>query len=198
LSHTKVIVISAVSGGGKTTIVKELVNQLPSSKALYFDEYDFDEYPKDYYEWTVSGSDYNLWNISPIVKDVNKIISENAVNYLLIDYPFAYQNNQMSPFIDIAIFIDTPLDIAMARRIMRDFSDKSMEDLKDELSGYVLKGRISYLAMLDRIKPDSDIVIDGKLSVDKIVNKILNEIVWLYIIIRFFINSAHISNYTYQ
>jgi len=177
LSHTKVIVISAVSGGGKTTIVKELVNQLPSSKALYFDEYDFDEYPKDYYEWTVSGSDYNLWNISPIVKDVNKIISENAVNYLLIDYPFAYQNNQMSPFIDIAIFIDTPLDIAMARRIMRDFSDKSMEDLKDELSGYVLKGRISYLAMLDRIKPDSDIVIDGKLSVDKIVNKILNEIV---------------------
>lgn len=176
MSKIKIIVIAAVSGGGKTTIVKELNNRLKVSKALYFDDYDFAECPNDFYEWTKNGSNYNLWNVDTLVDDIEKILLEDEVDYLLIDYPFAYQNSQVSSFIDVAIFIDTPLDIAMARRIMRDFSDKSMENLKTELNGYVFTGRISYLSMLDKIKPNSDIVIDGSLSVDEIVNVILKKI----------------------
>ena len=37
-----VISIAAVSGGGKTTIVRQLSEKLHNSKSLFFDNYDFE------------------------------------------------------------------------------------------------------------------------------------------------------------
>ena len=45
-----IIAFSAVSGEGKTTVIKELNKQLPLSKAIYFDGYDFKECPQDLIE----------------------------------------------------------------------------------------------------------------------------------------------------
>lgn len=41
-NHPFVIAIAGVSGGGKTTITERLIQELHNSKALYFDDYDFD------------------------------------------------------------------------------------------------------------------------------------------------------------
>lgn len=53
-------------------------------------------------------------------QDIIKIQESGEYEYLILDYPFAYCNEQMMKYIDMAIFIDTPLDIALARRILRD------------------------------------------------------------------------------
>ncbi|MGL4762269.1 MAG: hypothetical protein ACRCWG_12535 [Sarcina sp.] len=168
-----VIAISAVSGGGKTTVVQALNNKLEFSKSLYFDDYDFEEYPENYFEWVQRGSDYNEWNIGVMEKDIKRLLSKSNLNYIILDYPFAYKNDKVAKYIDYAIFIDTPLDIAMARRILRDKMNEPVDLLKEDLNYYISKGRDAYLEMLKIIKPNSDFVIDGTLSIDHIINEII-------------------------
>ncbi|MGL4740334.1 MAG: hypothetical protein ACRC41_05930, partial [Sarcina sp.] len=160
MKKTMVIAIGAVSGGGKTTVVETLNSILKSSKALYFDEYDFDEYPNDFFEWVQRGADYNEWNIATLAEKIKELLTEPSLEYILLDYPFAYKNHTVSPYIDYAIFIDTPLDIAMARRILRDNRNKSTEALIEDLNYYISKGRVAYLEMLNIVKSNSDFIID--------------------------------------
>lgn len=177
---TIVIAISAVSGGGKTTTIRELSKRLPLSKAIYFDDYEFEESPKDFFEWVKSGSDFNAWNIEALVNDIKILIDKNDFDYLLLDYPFAYKNEQGAPYIDFTIFVDTSLDIAMARRILRDMIDKPSDFLKNDMNCYLSEARVSYLETIKIIKPNSDFVVDGSLSVDNIVCQIIEQISNIY------------------
>ena len=77
------------------------------------------------------------------------------------------------------MFIDTPLDIAMARRIIRDFKNGSAEDIALDLDNYILRGRRGYLHMLNTIKPNSDLIVDGTLSKYEIASIIVQHIVRL-------------------
>lgn len=161
-----VIAIAGVSGGGKTTIVKHLNERLHNSKILFFDDYDFDG-PSDIIDWVDKGANYDEWDLSPLIRDLKGLQSE-PLEYIIIDYPFAYKHSKTSKFIDLTVFIDTPLDIAMARRVIRDFRNNSTETILTEMKNYISHGRRGYLEMLKTIKPNSDIIVDGTLSVTKI------------------------------
>ena len=156
----KIIAIAAVTAGGKTTIVNELKKQIPNTKALYFDDYSFEGEVDDFYEWTKQGADYNVWNLTPLVEDVINIKNSDC-EYLLLDYPFAYCHEALRKYIDCAIFIDTPLDIAMARRVLRDMKSATGEEIRQEMDIYLKYARIAYVQMLKDILPSSDYVIDG-------------------------------------
>ncbi|SEO07127.1 Uridine kinase [Amphibacillus marinus] len=166
----KVIVIGAVAGGGKTTITNHLVNCFTNAKALYFDDYDFDG-PNDIISWVNNGADYNDWDLQPLLADVN--VLKDRYRFIIVDYPFAYQNKQLSPLIDLAVFIDTPLDIALARRILRDDQNKLTEQIFTDLGHYLDAGRDGYTQMLKCIKPNSDVVINGCQSVKAITDEII-------------------------
>ncbi|WEK56100.1 MAG: hypothetical protein P0Y55_08645 [Candidatus Cohnella colombiensis] len=173
-----VIAIAAVSGGGKTTITSRLLDVLPNSIAIYFDDYDFEECPEDIVAWVKSGGDPNEWTISPLINDLLKVIhdGERRIDYILMDYPFAYGHKEMKEYIDFAIFIDTPLDIAFVRRILRDFEAAAIEVVRDDLLGYLSHSREAYIHMLKTIKPDSDFIVDGSLSLADIVEILREEI----------------------
>lgn len=51
----------------------------------------------------------------------------------------------MRDLIDVSIYVDTPLDIAMARRIIRDFKDKSIIELHKDLNHYITPARKAYV-----------------------------------------------------
>ncbi|MBW8351050.1 hypothetical protein K0H71_16615 [Bacillus sp. IITD106] len=171
-----IISIAAISGGGKTTITNELKKRFDNSKALYFDDYEFEESPADICKWVEDGSDYNEWNLEPLVTDIQSVLEDDTIEYIFLDYPFAYLNSGVAEYIDFAIYIDTPLDIAMARRIIRDFSDSSIMDIQRDLSHYLLSGRSAYLEMEKSVKPNSDIILDGTLSKEIIVEQIITEL----------------------
>lgn len=184
MKKPKVIAIAAVSGGGKTTVVKELVKKLANSKSISFDDYDFPNSPQDYYRWSIEGADYKLWDLSPMVPDIEKNINDKKLDYIFLDYPFAYKNEQIGKYIDYAIFIDTPLDIAFARRILRDYLRRDpnrskmqspKKRLEEELDYYLERSRLPYLIHIETVKPSSDIVIDGTLPLNDIVGQIIKE-----------------------
>jgi len=173
-----VISIAAVSGGGKTTITSLLRDRLKDSKVLFFDDYELEEYPVDICEWVDKGADYNEWNLAPLVNDVQNLISKNEQThkYILLDYPFAYLNNGMGAFIDFTIFIDTPLDIAMARRLLRDYKEASFDNLHNDVTFYLSRGRAAYQEMIRSVKPNSDFIIDGSIPPEMIVDQILSHL----------------------
>ncbi|WP_282032816.1 hypothetical protein [Metabacillus indicus] len=172
----KVISIAAVSGGGKTTITKKLSLTLKNSKALFFDDYDFQDCPPDLIEWVNEGADYNLWNLDPMIHDVESIAAKDMVSYILLDYPFSYKNDSLKELIDFSIYIDTPLDVALARRLRRDYGQMNAGDILNDLDFYLNHGRIAYLEMEKSIKPNSNLVVDGTLPPDKIIEIIQREI----------------------
>lgn len=169
-----VISIAAVSGGGKTTIVRQLSEKLHNSKSLFFDNYDF-EGPDDIINWVDSGAIYDEWNLSPLLKDLEILLSEQ-LNFIILEYPFAYKHSMIRGFIDFTVFIDTPLDVALARRLTRDFQNDTNRIILQDMDNYISRGRRGYLDMLKTIKPDSDIIVDGNLPVFEIVNIIYDRI----------------------
>ena len=76
------------------------------------------------------------------------------------------------------IFIDTPLDIAMARRMLRDIAMTTdpLQRVKDELSGYQNRARPLYEYFQRRMRETADLIIDGTLGVDHIVESIRSEV----------------------
>lgn len=167
----KIIAIGAVTAGGKTTVVNAIKNRLPRTASLHFDAYAFEGEVEDFNEWVSKGADYNVWDLSPLKADVEKIMHSGEYDYLLLDYPFAYQNKMMKDYIDSCIFIDTPLDIAIARRVLRDMKDASSDDIRNEMDTYLKYTRIAYVQMLTDILPTSDYVIDGAKELESIINE---------------------------
>ena len=173
----KVIAVAAVTAGGKTTVVNELKKRLQNSRSLHFDDYTFEGEVDNFYEWVNAGTDYySAWNLKPLEEDILKIKAEGIWDYLILDYPFAYCHDTINPYIDTAFFIDTPLDIALARRILRDMSDATADDIRNDLETYLKYARISFIQMQKDILPSSDYVIDGTRTVDEIANEIIAKI----------------------
>lgn len=148
--------------------------ELSNSEALYFDEFDL-EGPESIIDWMNRGSDYNEWNLTPFVKELEKLLTK-SLDYIVLDFPFSYQHTQTHSFINFSVFIDTPLDIALARRTIRDFQGSSTENIVEAMRHYNLHGRQAYLEMLHTIKPSADFVVEGSQSVAEIVSLIAEKV----------------------
>ncbi len=172
----KIISVAAITAGGKTTVVNELKKRLPNSRSLHFDDYTFEGEVNNFYQWVFDGANYHVWNLSPLEDDIIKIKSEGICDYLILDYPFAYCHDTIKPYIDTAFFIDTPLDVALARRILRDMRDATADEIRHDLEIYLKYARIAFVQMQKDILPSSDYVIDGTLSVEEIVNEIVAKV----------------------
>ena len=172
----KIIAIGAVTAGGKTTVVNAIKARLPRTASLHFDDYSFDGEVDDFTKWVSNEEYYNVWDLSPLKADVERIINSKRFDYLLLDYPFAYQNKMMKDYLDCCIFIDTPLDIALARRVLRDMKEASADDIRNEMNTYLNSTRICYVQMLADILPTSDYVIDGAKELEIIINETMEII----------------------
>ncbi|MCM3611159.1 hypothetical protein M4S82_07810 [Planococcus sp. MERTA32b] len=172
-SSPKIIAIASVSGGGKSTAVANVTEQLGNAKALYFDDYDF-QGPADIVQWLHRGMDYNEWNLEPMLADIRKLLAE-PLDFIVLDFPFARLHTASRAYIDITIFIDTPLDLALARRITRDFTGSSSTEIIADIEYYAKEGRAAYLQMLADIKPDSDFVVDGRGTREDVSQAILRH-----------------------
>jgi uridine kinase len=170
-----IISISGNSGGGKTTITKELSNQLNNSKALYFDNYEYIKQPDNICEWVENGSDPSEWDLSLLVNDIKNIIKNDNVDYIILDYPFGRQTYPVKDFIDMTVFIETPLDISLARRIIRDYSDATVDEIINDLNFYLTRSRRCFIEHNENMK-SSDLIVDGSLAVDRIINIVINNI----------------------
>ena len=209
MSHSPnyIIAVSSVSGGGKTTLVKRTADFLKGT-ALFFDNYAaVSKYPSDIKKWVEDGADVNEWKTPQFAQDLAALRSGNSIlspidgasilpsEFIVIEEPMGRERAEMASLIDFVVVIDTPLEIALTRRLLRDLGPISLEDidkatkeqlaegvlqivtyLKDYLSGYLDAGRDLYVAVQERAKTTCDLVLDGALPVDELAQQIVTAV----------------------
>jgi uridine kinase len=84
-------------------------------------------------------------------------------------------------YFDCIVFIDTPLDVAMARRLVRDLTFANVENATDtvanvkaETEAYLSGARRIYTSFVERVKPNCDLVLDGTLTLDELASAVVS------------------------
>ena len=189
-----VIGISAVTGGGKTALAARLVDILQDAVALFFDDYEESSVmPEDYQSWFDDGADYDAF-VTPLFtehirllrdgKAVTSPVNDSAIEpakYIVVDAPLGRVHNDSGKYFDFMVFIDTPLDVAMARRLLREFALANSENATDtvanvkaETEAYLSGARRIYTSFVERVKPTCDLVLDGSLSLDELASAVVS------------------------
>lgn len=196
-----VIAISSVSGGGKSTVVRKLVELLDDAVAIHFDDYETPEtYPKNPAALLQSGADFNVIR-SPLLaqhlralRRDEKIVSPRTgeeilpARYIVFEGPLGRAQHETGQYIDFLVFIDTPLEVGLARRLSRSISTadienmtreellKMLKSLGDLAENYVLWMRRAYLVQYELVKPESDLILDWEQPVEDLAKAIIDAL----------------------
>ena len=68
--------------------------------------------------------------------DIEELIGQK-IDYIILDYSLGKKQKQIGPYLDYSIYIDTQLDVAMARRIIRDYDKNSIKDIFEDMKYYL-------------------------------------------------------------
>ncbi|MCZ0702911.1 uridine kinase [Natronobacillus azotifigens] len=198
-SKRKVIAVCGSSSGvGKTTLVNHLVSVIPNSRAFFFDSYESTTiYPENMFQKLVTGEEINPEDIrnnefyedllklsfgGSVIDPMNRVIK--SADYLIVEEPFGNLRFGMKELIDYVICIDLPFDIALARRLVRNyrenFTDLSYEEretlIMEYLEQYLHGGRIGYKKVFNWVAGCSDLMINGMKSTEEQGEDVLNAL----------------------
>lgn len=187
-----VIAISGFSGAGKSTAAENLTGLLGDAVTLGIDEYAEDATYPPAIEWIKNGANPDKFVTPQFVESVRAlkegrsiIHPENqneirAPSYVIVEEPFGKSRTAMRPLIDFHVQIEIPLEIALARRVLRIMErTKQNEDderLEDFLDWYLQAGRDFYIAVRELAAKDTDLIIDGALPSETIAQKIFDAV----------------------
>ncbi len=217
LSFTNfVITISSFSGGGKSTLVRKTASLLDNATTLYFDDYankSRKAYPRDIKKWFKDGADINKFKTPNFATDVRalrngeKIVSIldgttiSPTEFIVIEDPTGRTRDEMKQNIDFAVVIDTPLDVALTRRLLRDIDHliniskfppegmiKATKEklaqsytglityLKSYLISFLNPWRDIYIEIQRQVEVNCEIILDGLLSADELAKELVKVV----------------------
>ena len=188
--------MAGTSGAGKSTLIERLVERLGNANSLRLDDYEDSSIYPPVAEWLEGGADPNRFQSprfmadalalkqgEPIIHPVTGEVVQPA-SYLLLEEPFGRARDAMRGLIDFLIYIDLPLEIAHARKLLRkndflpweDHPERFMQNLRQHLVWYMDFGRDFYLAVKSSACKDCDLLLDGTLSTEQMADKIIEAI----------------------
>ncbi|ARN84650.1 hypothetical protein GQ61_04245 [Candidatus Nucleicultrix amoebiphila FS5] len=171
-----IIGISGISGAGKTTFAKHL-SQSNSWTAIFWDDFDgISSSPDNLVKWYKQGKDYDEWNYPDLARVLEELKNRNIIphpvlktelqptNIIVFDAPLGRLHEQTGQSINLWVHLEVPLDIALARRAIRDYKDKPLkENFFEDLECYLNESRPLFFD--SDLKEKADLVIDGTLDV---------------------------------
>ncbi|TXG75772.1 hypothetical protein E6Q11_06755 [Candidatus Dojkabacteria bacterium] len=148
----KIVGISGISGAGTTTTAK-LVGSALNATTIYWDDFDdISQSPSDYVEWLRNSGNYADWRYPALeetlkwLKDGRSIVHPAKGNELfpgsivVFDAPLGRKHSSTGQYIDYLFHLNTSMDVALARRMLRDYQNKesaSAKTILDELEWYL-------------------------------------------------------------
>jgi len=197
-----IIGIAGASGSGKTLVAETLYKNLPSDRVAILQE---DAYYKDlshlsFSERTKFNFDHpKAFDHSLLVQHLKALIQGKSINHPLYDYTSHCRKKKSKKFgpyqiillegililavpeirdlLKIKIYVDTPPDICLIRRLKRDILDRK-RDVESVLTQYQDSVRPMYLQFIEPSKIFADIFLPhgGKnlVAIDMLKSKIEN------------------------
>jgi uridine kinase len=187
-----VIAVSGPSGAGKSTTIRNLVARLGDATALYFDDYEASSIYPNMTQWLANGADPNQFQTPQLSADLRALRSGATITLLhngqvvqparviVVEEPFGRERAEMADLIDFIVCIDLPLEIALARRLLRMLGfflaeqtpEAFAKQLQFFLPWYIESGRDLYRAMQQLVLQNCDIIVDGMLPPDALAQVI--------------------------
>ncbi|MBP1995351.1 AAA family ATPase [Paenibacillus eucommiae] len=185
------IVISGTSGSGKTTLCKKLATLLGNdSVCLSFDEY-FAASEFNLIIWYTNGANPDEVKNAQLLEDLHSLrTGKNIKNittgetikpsaYILLDEPFGRGRYKTENLIDFSVHLELPLEVSLARRILRHFDpsvsiDYQVKSANDYLTAYLKHNlRDFYVAVNAIALEDCDVSLDGMKSTDELALEVV-------------------------
>lgn len=176
----RVISVAAPPGGGKTTLCRMISAQLHHAPLLHYDDHE---------SWTRRGAaDMQAWlergarlDEIPLAGFATRLaeLKANGGPWVVVDAPLGRAHPATASAIDFLIFIDTPLDVALARVVRSQAAMASMATepaaprdfaiwLEAYLENYIRFMRRSYEVQRSVVMPQADLLLDGTLAPDRL------------------------------
>jgi len=182
-----IVAVAAPVGGGKTSLVKAIAEQIGDAATLHYDDYEkVTQAPvENLVKWMDDGADFNEFNIPGLSEDLKRFKSGQPVcnsmtgeeivpcKHLIFETPFGKEHRETASYIDLLVWVDIPLDIALARKVkeflnhfIQESNPEAMRDQLSWLDGYLE----NYLRVVrrvlkiqkEKVGANADIIIDGR------------------------------------
>lgn len=196
-----VIAVAAPIGGGKTSLVKAIAAKLKDATTIHFDHYEkITGEPVHYLiQWMKNGADFNEFSVPNLSNDLENLKHGKSVidpatrikitpeKYIVFEMPLGKEHRDTAKYIDLFIWIDIPLDIALARKVkeftgifLAQYKQEELRDcivwLDNYLDNYLNVIRDVLRIQEKKVRANADIVIDGRADVETIVQHATDEI----------------------
>ncbi|MEK0427317.1 MAG: hypothetical protein RJB11_3408 [Planctomycetota bacterium] len=125
---TKVLAITGCMGSGKSTLIRQLEEMIPGSRALFEDHYqrmthmtldqlkDWKDRGMDIGELDLNGFDLAIREI----RESSHLGHKNRrIKILILESQFGRVHPKLCDLVDYQLWIDTPLDLCLARKLLQ-------------------------------------------------------------------------------
>jgi uridine kinase len=190
-----VVCIAGTSGAGKTTLTRALARRCNNALIVSFDDYAYapPSVLPDALRWVAEGADPAAWQVPKLTANLSELRQGRPIHHpqtkqvmiptpiIVVEEPFGRSRPEFAALIDFVAVIDTPLEVALARRLLRELrcGEKSEPGGPssrhiDFLEGYLKGFRDLYVAVQRLAVQQADVVIDGLLATADMVDKIIS------------------------
>jgi uridine kinase len=191
------VAIAGCSGSGKTTLAAELARAL-GGVHFHFDNYyrdlshlplaeraleNFDdpaliESPLLIADLTALAQGYPierpLYDFSTYIRIPGQTETFSPANFVVVEGLFALYYSALRPLYQLRVYIDTPDDLCLERRIKRDVQDRGRTP-ESVLRQYEATVRPASVAFVRPSAVHADLAVDGAGALDWKVERVMNE-----------------------
>lgn len=200
MNRPKIIGIVGGSGSGKTTVTKRIIDELEKDKVALIEQ---DYYYKDQSHMTMderikTNYDHpNAFDNDLLYSHLIELINGNTVelprydyvnhtrskekvtqepkDVIIIEGMFGLYSEKLRELMDIKIFVDTPSDLRILRRLLRDISERG-RTVESVINQYITSVRPMHEKYIKPTKQYADIIVpDGgynDIAIDILITKI--------------------------
>ncbi len=185
-----VVAVAGPTGAGKSALVGALAAGLGEGCALHMDDYErMTRAPlADVARWAERGADFDELDVPLLGEHLRRLKAGEPVlapgrsaplqarTYIVLETQFGRAHGATGPLIDLLVWIDVPLEIALARKLKAFCAQASGEPpeaarerlawLDGYLAGYLGLVRRLLVLQAERVRPGADVLVDGSGSLE--------------------------------